>query len=122
MHKHVMKVQFMLDSSGAVHQHSDQDFGTQELNGAGGPFGMVYNGGDGPYFGVVQDPSLISFVQSLVHLMAFFIGLCSIKINIYSLSWCQFGNTSIHPDLHKEVHQRCSRLLQEAPDNTGEET
>ena len=49
----------MLNPPGDVHQHGDEDFGTQELKGAGGPIGMVHHGGDVPHPGMVQDPSFI---------------------------------------------------------------
>ena len=49
----------MLNPPGDVHQHSDEDFGTQEFKGAGGPIGMVHHGGDVTLIGMVQDSSLI---------------------------------------------------------------
>ena len=51
----------MLNPPGDVHQHGDEDFGTQELKGAGGPIGMVHHGGDVPHPGMVQDPSFILY-------------------------------------------------------------
>lgn len=42
--------------AGLVHQHCENDLGAQEQQGTGSAVRLVYNGGDGTFLGLEQDP------------------------------------------------------------------